>query len=190
MKKSRLLLLLFALMLILTGCGSGNSGDYTGKPYITGYVVAKGEGDNGLLVVSPEDEERGDGTENRIDYDALWAYDSPEEADIGEQVRVWVEDGEVEESYPGQAAAGKVEIIPAGMPEGATLSEAEALNKALTENEFSDAVLSVQELSYDPDQASWTIRLIGGMSNEEYTVQVEDSETGDLGVRNMGHSKS
>ncbi|AQQ53287.1 hypothetical protein B0X71_09475 [Planococcus lenghuensis] len=89
-----------------------------------------------------------------------------------------MKDGEVEQSYPGQAAAGKVEIIPADTPAGAALSEAEALNKALTENKFTDAVLSVQELSYDPEQSSWTIRLIGGMNNEEYSIQVEDGEAG------------
>lgn len=88
-------------------------------------------------------------------------------------MKIWF-DGGVETSYPGQAAVGRLEVIPSSTPEGATLSDTEALNRALSKNKFENEILTAQSISYDADKDEWSIILKNTDNYEEHTVKVED----------------
>lgn len=163
------------LLFILVGCSNENGNDYGGEPEaglgITGYVMDK-EGQR-ILVVSTEAKDfSGNGGIEEY-YDAVWASKSPIDVKVGEQVKIWF-DGGVETSYPGQAAVGKLEVMPSSTPKGATLSDTEALNIALSKENFENEILTAQSISYDSDRDEWSIKLRNTDSYEEHTVQVED----------------
>ncbi|WP_017727819.1 DUF3221 domain-containing protein [Halalkalibacterium ligniniphilum] len=106
-------------------------------------------------------------------YDAVWVSKSLNDVKVGEQVKIWFEGG-VETSYPSHAAVGKLEVMPNSTPEGATLSNTEALNRALSKNKFENEILTAQSISYDADKDEWSIILKNTDSYEEHTVKVED----------------
>lgn len=88
-------------------------------------------------------------------------------------MKIWF-DGGMDTSYPGQAAVGKLEVMPSSSPEGATLSEAEALNRALSEIKYENKILIAKAISYDAGKDEWSIILKNTDSYEEHTVNVED----------------
>ncbi|WP_181350305.1 YobA family protein [Thalassobacillus sp. CUG 92003] len=149
------------ILLILVGCTS---------PDITGYIMDKKN--NEILVVATESEDTG---ETKEFYDAVWARDAPGDVKIGEQVDVWY-DGPIAESYPGQTSAGRVDVIPSSILEGATLSDAEALNKALTQQRPENGTLTVRSISYEADQDEWSIKLKNTIHDDEYMVRVNDKQ--------------
>lgn len=67
-----------------------------------------------------------------------------------------------------------MEVIPGSTPEGATLSDTEALNKALTAETFENEILTVHSMSFDVERDEWSIVLKNTDSYEEYTIRVED----------------
>lgn len=143
----------------------------SGETTINGYVMDK-KGQE-ILIVSPvaKDYSKQGGTEEF--YDAVWANNSPENVKVGKQVKVWFAGG-VTTSYPGHGSIGNLEIIPDSIPEGATLSNAEVLNKALNKNTYGNEIVTVQSISYDAAKDIWTIILKNTDSFEKQTVQVED----------------
>jgi hypothetical protein len=147
------------LFIILVGC--------SGDPGITGYVMDKK--DQEILIVSTiaDDYSENGGTEEH--YDAVWAYNAPDEVNVGQKVKVWFK-GAVATSYPGLATVGKLEVLPSSTSEGATLSDDEALNKALSQSNFGSEILAVKSISYDSVTDTWTIKL------NEHTVEVEDKK--------------
>ncbi len=158
-------------LLILTGCNSMTT-VFRGTPNITGYVMDKN--DEAILVVSTEPEDFSQSGGNERFFDAVWASNAPDNVAIGEEVSIWFEGG-VNQSYPAQAAIGELNTLSSPTPGGADLSEAEALNKALTQEEFVDDILTLQSISYDNDEDEWTVVLEETNSYEEHTLQVEDN---------------
>ncbi|RDW20972.1 YobA family protein [Oceanobacillus chungangensis] len=159
------------LFLILVGCSNGDTVDYSGEPGITGYVIDKIE--ESILIVNPEAVDFSETGGKEEFYDAVWANNSPEDIKVGDQVNVWFDAG-VQESYPGQASVGKIEIIPSSTSEGATLSDNEALNKAITAMTLKNKLFTVRSIVYDSDKERWTIIVKNIETYEEHTVQVED----------------
>ena len=88
-------------------------------------------------------------------------------------MKVWFE-GDVATSYPGKAAVGRLEVMPSFTPEDATLSDTEALNKALSKGANENETLTVQSISYDFGKDEWSILLKNTNSYEEHTIKVED----------------
>ena len=159
------------LLLILAACNSENASVPFEEPEITGHVMDIGEGR--ILIVSPEalDFSGNGGIEEY--YKAVWAGYAADDVEVGELVKVWF-DGGMDASYPGQATVKDLEVIPGFTPEGATLSDTEALNKALTTETFENEILTVQAIEFDADQDEWTIVLKNTDSYEEHTIRVED----------------
>ncbi|WP_273126223.1 YobA family protein [Bacillus weihaiensis] len=173
----RNLIVCLFILFILVGCSNKNGNGYgeeiepEANPGISGYVMDK-EGQE-ILVVSTEakDYSKNGGIEEF--YDAVWASKLTNDVKVGEQVKIWF-DGGVETSYPGQAAVSKLEVMPSSTPKGATLSESEALNRALSKNKSKNEILTTQLISYDADKDEWTIILKNTDSYEKHTVKVED----------------
>jgi hypothetical protein len=74
-----------------------------------------------------------------------------------------------------QGKAGKVEVIPAAQPDGATLNEAQALNKVLISYEVdSTSLLAVKSIEFNKDATEWNIELYNVWSEETTSHTVED----------------
>ncbi|MFZ3579744.1 YobA family protein [Virgibacillus sp. DJP39] len=164
-------LLILSFVMILVGCGNDDTNEYNGKPGITGYVMDKKE--QRILVVSQEVKDFSESGGTKEFYDAVWANEAPNDVMVGEQVSVWFK-GEVETSYPGQTSVGKLEVKTSYTPEDATLSDAEALNKALNQNEVGNEILTVQSISYDAKKDEWSISLKNTNNYKEYKIQIEE----------------
>jgi len=169
MKNKTLVILGILCLLVLSGCNSLNF--LRGEPNITGYVMATSE--DSILVVNtePEDFSGAGGIEEF--YDAVWVSNVTETVDVGEQVNVWFEGG-VDQSYPAQAGMGELEIMDSRIPDGADLSEAEALRFALSQESLDPESLVVRSISFDDNADEWVIELRDIHSYEDYTIQIDD----------------
>src|SRR5690554_3722353 len=120
----RLAFLCILIVLSLTGCGtasdgSNSSGDKSNdesEPGMIGYVVAK-EGERILVVESEAQDFSSTGGISEF-YNAIMFSNVPKDIEIGEKVKVWFDI--VAESYPGQSAATKIEVIQTKIHDGAS----------------------------------------------------------------------
>ncbi|GGO00401.1 DUF3221 domain-containing protein [Saccharibacillus kuerlensis] len=147
----------------------------------SGYVVDRNE-KGSILVVSPDRQNlSANGGEDSY-YDAIW-FSLPEEVagnkiELGMRVKAWIEEGTgVNESYPAQTAAAKIEIEEDIQPDGAKLLQSEAVRQALQSLKTEDVRLPVVlGASYKADQEVWTIDLLdaGKLKQEPMSVDIED----------------
>jgi len=159
----RFILFLALVSLFLSGCKSNS------KPGIEGYVIKKE--DRGMLVVAsvPKDFSSTGGLKEF--YNAIWFSNAPKKVQVGQRVQVWFD--LVMESYPGQAKATKISILPSKKPKGANLTEAAAIRKALESPEISpQSVPAIKKGTYDHKSDVWNIVII--QSETEIKVQIED----------------
>jgi len=146
--------------------------DTPSYPGIIGYVVKK-EGSN-ILVVSPEGRKLGSGAGEGDYYGATWFGAAPEEIQVGMKVEAWAVRGQVEESYPGQAGAEKVEVQNGDILHGANLSEAEVVREAIERLEPSDySFFIVRGAEYHSDEDAWTVELLDE-KREPVRIKIED----------------
>lgn len=164
-------LLIIFILTITTGC-IDKKNDYNGEPGITGYVIKK-DGQR-ILVVSQEAKDFSLSGGEKNFYDAVWLKEPPIDVMVGEKVRVWFGNEEIESSYPAQTSVGKIEIIPSSTPKGATLSESEALKSVLEQNETPNEILTVKSISLDADKNEWLVVLKNTVDYKEYTIRLED----------------
>lgn len=158
-----IILLIVCLLLMIAGCNK--------EPSYTGYIMDKK--DQEILIVSSVAKDYSENGGIKEFYDAIWATDSPDDVKVGQKVKVWFKGG-VAATYPGQASIRKVEVIPSPTPKGATLSEADALNKALTQFNFGNVTFTVHSISYDSVKDTWTIIIKNTGSYKEHRIEVED----------------
>ncbi|WP_088009442.1 YobA family protein [Indiicoccus explosivorum] len=110
-------------------------------------------------------------------YSAIY-FDFPnaaEQLEVGQRVKVEAS-GPIMESYPGQGTAVFVEVLPAYQPEGADLTEFDAVREALTMTEKESApieVPAVQSVTYSAEQDAWTVVLQLGDQEIEKTITDE-----------------
>jgi hypothetical protein len=168
MKRIFTFILVLLLAVSLLGCSSDNSKDEAG---ITGYVMNK-ENDRILVVSSKAQDFSANGGVNEF-YNAIWFSKAPKDIKTGEKVMVWFDI--VAESYPGQSEVKEIAIVPGQLPEGADLTEADALNKALASEEVdANQVLAVESLEYNKQEDNWSIKLKETWSDKVYDIKVED----------------
>lgn len=170
--RNSIIYLTVVLLLVLSGCSSDNTPDPVEELGITGYVMDIGEG--GMLVVSAEAKDYSRTGGNEEYYDAVWVSYAPGDVEVGEYVKIKF-DGAINDSYPGQADVREIEVIPGSTPEGATLSDTEALNKALTTETFGNEILTVQTIEFDANQDEWTIVLKNTDNYEEHSIRIADT---------------
>lgn len=139
---------------------------------MTGYVVKREE--DRILVISSEKEDFSATGGIAEYYEAIWFSDAPQGVKVGEKVEVWYE--YVLTSYPGQSTAEKITIIPTEQPIEATLTEAEAVAKALQNDALNDmSVYTIRFVSYDTNSKLWSVHVKDAMSpEEEMTIEVGD----------------
>lgn len=148
--------------------GAKEPGKPAGPPGMEGYVVQK-EGGRILVVDSvPKDYSSTGGVKEF--YNAIFFSGAPDDIRIGQKVKVWFTI--VAESYPGQSKAEHVEVLPDVRPEGASLTEAEAIAKALESEQAKKDWPKVKNAAYDPQAHIWTVNL--KQNDKDVSIQIQD----------------
>ncbi|MCL6661303.1 MULTISPECIES: DUF3221 domain-containing protein [Paenibacillus] len=174
----RVLILLSILIVCLTGC-SGHidcnsvqaQANAPSEDGFTGYVVERK--DNSILVVDPAYEDfSANGGGNRY-YPAKWFSNAPD-PQIGSYVEVWTDGGPENQPYPGQARAEKIAVSCPNTPDGAHMTDADAIRSGLhsldTENMH---IPVIEDTRFDADTGTWTIQMRdANTANEEQVVHV------------------
>jgi hypothetical protein len=176
MKRICSFILVLFLTLSLLGCNQRNIGvddkkNPSVEPGIIGYVMNKEN--KGILVVSQvvQDFSSTGGVEEF--YNAIWFSNAPKDIKLGDKVKVWFD--EVLESYPGQSEVKHIEVITGEKPNGANITESEALYNALTSEEMkTNEVIVVKSIAYDKQADRWNVALKETWGDKTYNIQVED----------------
>lgn len=105
-----------------------------------GHVVKKEKG-RVLVVNNVEKDYSANGGASHY-YEAVWFSKASSDIQVGQQVEVWAA-GEMEDSYPGQGQADRIVVMETNQPEGARLTESEAIRRALISPEIADYVAPV-----------------------------------------------
>lgn len=178
MKGTLILVLLLSIPIVILGCGPIPDNEVAGSIQttppdydagITGYIMDKRDGR--ILVVSPEKQDFSSTGGMSEFYDAIWFSKPPDDAEIGMKVKVWYEI--VLQSYPGQAEVTHLEVIPSPKPEGAKLTESEALSKALATQKI-NKVVTVKSIEYNIKSSEWIIELKDTNDYEVIILRVKD----------------
>jgi hypothetical protein len=176
MKIKLFLVVLFAVLFIDACTNKSQPSIGSTAPGIEGYIT-KIENQK-ILVVSPKAQDFSSTGGLKEFYDAVWISNIPKDIKVGQKVQAWFE-GAVAASYPGLAMANKIIITPSDKPVNAKLSEEQAIQQALINQEISNiAVPVIKEVKFDSNSGIWTIRIIDGILTEteakEHIVQIPD----------------
>lgn len=177
MKRSRIGLLIIAAVSLLVGCGEKEEtkNEIEMKdpeitvPYIEGYVVDEREG--ALLVVANEEVSLSNTKEKY--RNAVWFSPIPENIEVGASVRVWTT-SPIAESYPAQGTADRWEVSDEVTPQGAALSETDAIRIALKEKANPETLLVVESVTYHSDRNVWEVDLRYANNGEVHTAVIKD----------------
>lgn len=144
----------------------------TSKPSKEGsYIVSLQE--ERFLAVEAEPKDFGGSGGQHEYYSAIhFAFkDAKKLLEVGQRVEIEAA-GSIQESYPGQGRAVFVEILPAYQPEGADLTEAEAVKLALEgldSKQFNFP--AIRSVTYNGEQDRWTVEIVADDQETEKTVE-------------------
>ncbi|MFD0616576.1 DUF3221 domain-containing protein [Paenibacillus sp. GCM10027629] len=169
--KRKSMALLFVLFLLLSGCVHPDKSSDRESPDVVykyiGYVV-KNKPDQ-LLVTAFS-------SNASSQSEAIWVR-TQKQYGLGTKVEVEIS-GEIETSYPGQAAAKSIEMIKADSPQGADITAEYIVARAL--NHFKDSsVPVVKAVEYLSSEKLWRVTLFDdAQSNhsEHVLVFTQDGE--------------
>ncbi|KAA8754328.1 DUF3221 domain-containing protein [Paenibacillus sp. UASWS1643] len=160
----RVLILLSILFVCLTGC-SGHiecnsvqaQANAPSEDGFSGYVVDRK--DDSILVVDPAYRDNSsNGGADRY-YPAKWFSNAPD-PQIGSYVEVWTDGSPENQPYPGQARADKIAVSCPNTPDGAHMTDADAIRSGLhsldTENMH---IPVIEDTRFDADTGTWTIQM-------------------------------
>lgn len=181
----RVLILLSILIVCLTGCSGHiecnavqSQANAPSEDGFTGYVVDRK--DDSILVVDPAYQDHGSNGEESRYYPAKWFSNAPD-PQIGSYVEIWTDGGPENEPYPGQARAEKIAVSCPNTPDGAHLSEADAIRGGLYSPDGEKVrVPVIEDVQFYQDAGTWAIRIRDAMSTtknqDEIEIRVEDVE--------------
>ncbi|MCM3744337.1 DUF3221 domain-containing protein [Sporosarcina luteola] len=109
------------------------------------------------------------GTEGAVYYN----FSEADKLNVGQRVKVEASGG-IMLSLPGQGSAKFVEVLPDYEPVGATLSESQAVAKAIemTDGKTAPGYLVIQEISFDEKEMKWIFKII--QDEKEATLEIAD----------------
>jgi hypothetical protein len=145
---------------------------------IIGYVVKQQEGK--ILVVSPKVQDFGATGGERYHYNASWYSNVPSNVKVGHKVEVKVIEGPTTLQYPGDSNAEEVIIIPSTKPQQATMTEDEAIRKALASDEYRQSEFAgywmpvVKETKFDAEQLHWTVYFTNESTDKVLPIQIKN----------------
>ncbi|WKL02966.1 DUF3221 domain-containing protein [Paenibacillus amylolyticus] len=179
----QVLILLSILFVCLTGC-SGHiecnsvqtQANAPSEDGFTGYVVERK--DDFILVVDPANRDNSsNGGADRY-YPAKWFSNAPD-PQIGSYVEVWTDGGPENQPYPGQARAEKIAVSCSVAPDGAHMTDVDAIRSGLLSPGAENIrVPVIEDVQFDHDAGTWTIRMRDAMSTtenqDEIDIKVDD----------------
>ncbi|MGM8216068.1 DUF3221 domain-containing protein [Bacillaceae bacterium W0354] len=152
-----------------TPSGLGNNTE----PAIEGYVLQKEE-NGSILVVSSE-------TNQYNQYDAVWYRGVTEEVELGRKIKGW--HSEQEDSFPAQASADRIELLPDESVPGATLTKKEVIVKVLNSDELTEFgydFVAIKEINFIENKQIWEV-IVSNLSNDSFiTIQIQDNSNEDI----------
>ncbi|MGV2881791.1 DUF3221 domain-containing protein [Paenibacillus taichungensis] len=181
----RFLISLSILIVCLPGCSGYNDcnsvqtqANTPSEDGFTGYVVAR-EG-NSILVVDPAYEDFGANKGESRYYPAKWFSNAPN-PQIGSYVEIWTDGSPENQPYPGQARAETIAVSCPATPDGAHMSEEDAIRAGLYSSDGEQVRIPVIEnVDFDKDIGTWTVRMRDAMTTtdiqDHIEVKVEDIE--------------
>lgn len=159
--------------------GSSSQPDLTqDKSFNDGFVgfVIKKE-NNQVLVTNPNVQDFSANGGEKYYYSASWYTNVPSNIEIGQKVEVWVADSAKTTEYPGKDTAVDIAVIHTPHPDGANLTEEDAIRKALASKEVAAANYSypvIKEVKYDVSKSRWTIFITQMREEKVLEIMVED----------------
>ncbi|MHA6480693.1 DUF3221 domain-containing protein [Paenibacillus sp. strain BS8-2] len=146
------------------------------EPQTRGFVgyITKVDGDR-MLVVSSEGEDYSSTGGVSHHYAAVWftVDDPPHPVEVGMKVKLKF--GMLLDSYPQQGKAERMELYMDPKPEGAALSEEEAIRQAMDAFELpKDQIVIVTNTEYDAESSLWMISLLSSDQTIAKTIEVKD----------------
>ncbi len=145
---------------------------FTTIPSLEGEYVMD-VGGEGMLVVATKPADFGS-TGGKEEFYGAANYQYPkadEQLKVGQRVHVEMT-GMMMTSYPGQARAKFVEVLPEYKPANAKLSESEVIQKAI-EKKKSDGMLIISSIAFDEKKAVWKVGV--KQEEEEYELEIKDA---------------
>lgn len=167
MRKYYLVLLFILISIWISACS--NEPSFDKEADIIGYVI--GKTNDRILVVSKEAEDLSATGGVREFYNAVWLTGKADDVQIGNQVKVWY-DGGVKESYPAQAAIGKIELVPVTKREGTNLDEKDVLVQIFDTDEVN--MKAIKSIEINEEKGIWKVELLDLMDGKEGEVEIED----------------
>ncbi|WP_405153276.1 DUF3221 domain-containing protein [Paenibacillus sp. FSL K6-0108] len=143
-----------------------------------GYVVDRKE--DSILVVNPKYKNfSANGGADRY-YPAKW-FSNATDPHVGSYVEIWTDGSPENQPYPGQARAETIVVSCSATPDGAHMSEADAVRAGLYSSDGEQVLIPVIEnVAFDQGTGTWTIRMRDAMSTtdtqDEIEVRIEDIE--------------
>ncbi|MGE6664466.1 hypothetical protein [Paenibacillus xylanexedens] len=132
-----------------------------------------------ILVVDPAYEDfSANGGGSRY-YPAKWFSNAPD-PQIGSYVEVWTDGGPENEPYPGQARAEKIAVSCPVAPDGAHMTDADAIRSGLLLPDAENIrVPVIEDKRFDAHSGAWTLLIRDAMTANEgqaVHVTVKDEE--------------
>ncbi|MCD9025918.1 YobA family protein [Cohnella silvisoli] len=191
MRKYKMSIMMISLFMILAACGNKPEREpqavKTAEAHnsgFNGYVVKKEK--NRILVVNSTERDFGANGGASHYYEAIWFSNSPFNIEVGQHVEVRA-DGAIAESYPAQGKANTVAVITGLEPEGASLSEAEAVRKALSSPEVSGYdIPAIKEVKFDEKLAEWIVEVTQNGDEKTVEIRVKDNQVASQEGRELG----
>ena len=158
----RILIVFLSLIILIAGCTpiikKPSSTNVGGSEMVEGYVM-KIDGNLALVTESPAT--------------AYW-FSNTKNLSVGQRVQVKIE-GPVMESYPMQAAAQSVEIIPVKPPELSKWTSTEVIQSALSSEEAIQLQMPIiTEMIFNETQMQWEITMTDGIDqSQSLTITVK-----------------
>ncbi|WFR65319.1 DUF3221 domain-containing protein [Paenibacillus amylolyticus] len=182
----RVLILLSILIVCLTGCSGSNEcnsvqtqANVSSEKGFTGYVVERK--DDSILVVDPayRDNSSSGGADRY--YPAKWFSNAPD-PQIGSYVEVWTDGRPENQPYPGQARAHKIAVACPNTPDGAHMTDADAIRSGLLSPDAENIrVPVIEDVQFDQDTGTWMIHMRDAMSTTKnqdgMDIKVKDVES-------------
>ncbi|NUU76007.1 DUF3221 domain-containing protein [Paenibacillus xylanilyticus] len=175
---NRVAVLVLLMVISLTGC-AGQIQDEQAQPPsddpkekgFTGYVVDRKE--DSILVVSPEYEDFGSNGGASRYYPAKWFSNAPD-PQVGSYVEIWTDGGPENEPYPGRARAESIAEYTAATPDGAKISEADAIRGGLYLPDGERiSVPVIEDVEFQADTGTWKVRMRDAMAVDQDQSHVE-----------------
>ncbi|SEO64202.1 Protein of unknown function [Amphibacillus marinus] len=160
-----LTMLLFIFLLI--GCRK----DTIREPDLTGYVIEATE--SCILVASSKAKDLSEDGGVSEFYEMIWFNNPPSEINSGDKIDVWYD--QVNQSYPAVSKLEEFNIHQEHRPEGASLSQAEALTTVLSELDFHpNERYAIRSILFDKNKLIWNVNLFEVWSEKIISIELPD----------------